>query len=142
MFRDGQLDTEQLRALNTVVGREHLILGLSCWHREGRCWVVIDRWQRFTTMLDAQTLAELSSYCTGSLVHGVDVEGLPLGIEGSLVELLGAESPIPMTYAGIVRSFEDLNLMQQLGRGRVDVTLGSALDIFGGSMSYQVVVAW
>lgn len=143
LFRDGRLDRGRLTALCDAVGRERLVIDLSCRRRGGAYWVVTDRWQRFTTTaLDAQTLAELSGSCAEFLVHGVDVEGLRLGIEGPLVELLGAESPIPVTYAGGVRSREDLDVVQQLGRGRVDVTVGSALDIFGGSMSYDAVVAW
>lgn len=143
LFRDGRLDTGRLRALRDAVGRERLVIDLSCRRREGAYWVVTDRWQRFTSIaLDAHTLAELAGSCAEFLVHGVDVEGLRLGIEDPLVELLGAESPIPVTYAGGVRSFEDLEVVRRLGRGRVDVTIGSALDIFGGSMSYEAVVAW
>lgn len=143
VFRDGQLDPERLRALRSVVGRERLVLDLSCRRRHNAYWVVTDRWQRFTdTPLDPRTLAALAEHCAEFLVHGVDVEGLRLGIEHALVELLGAASPIPVTYAGGVRALEDLELVRQLGRGRVDLTIGSALDIFGGSLSYHAVVQW
>ncbi len=143
IFQDGQLSLDRLRTLRDVVGREQLVLDLSCRRQDGAYWVVTDRWQRFTaTKLDAEVLALLADYCAEFLVHGVDVEGLRLGIEHPLVELLGRASPIPVTYAGGVQSLDDLALIQQLGRGRVDATIGSALDIFGGMLSYHAVVAW
>lgn len=143
VFRDGRLDLERLGTLRDAVGRGRLVLDLSCRRRGDIYWVVTDRWQRFTdTRLDARTLAALAEHCAEFLVHGVDVEGLRLGIEHPLVELLGAASPIPVTYAGGVRALEDLDLVQRLGRGRVDLTIGSALDIFGGALSYQAVVDW
>jgi phosphoribosylformimino-5-aminoimidazole carboxamide ribotide isomerase len=143
VFRDGQLDQQRLEALLAVVGRERLVLDLSCRRRDGLYWIVTDRWQRFTNVaLTSETLHQLAQYCDEFLVHGVDVEGLRLGIEQPLVELLGAESPIPVTYAGGVKHFEDLELVKRLGQNRVDLTIGSALDIFGGSVSYDAVVAW
>lgn len=58
------------------------------------------------------------------------------------MRLLGEHSPIPCTYAGGVRDVEDLELVHRLGLGKVDISVGSALDIFGGSLSYDAVVAW
>lgn len=143
VFADGQLSLERLRELRDAVGRERLVLDLSCRRKDDAYWVVMDRWQRFTdTPLTAQTLAMLADYCAEFLVHGVDVEGLRLGIEASLVTLLGESAPLPVTYAGGVRSLEDLDLVRQLGCGQVDVTIGSALDIFGGVVAYEDVVAW
>ncbi|MCB0115760.1 MAG: phosphoribosylformimino-5-aminoimidazole carboxamide ribotide isomerase [Caldilineaceae bacterium] len=143
VFADGQLSLDRLRELRDAVGRERLVLDLSCRHKDDDYWVVMDRWQRFTdTALTTQSLAMLADYCAEFLVHGVDVEGLRLGIEAPLVTLLGESSPLPVTYAGGVRSLEDLDTVRQLGRGRVDVTIGSALDIFGGSVAYADVVAW
>jgi phosphoribosylformimino-5-aminoimidazole carboxamide ribotide isomerase len=143
IFRDGALDHDRLRQLITTVGRERLVLDLSCRQRAGAYWVVTDRWQRFTTLQIApETLDLLSTRCAEFLVHGVDVEGKRLGIEEPLVELLGYGSPLPVTYAGGATSLADLERVKTLGAGRVDLTIGSALDIFGGDVAYQEVVAW
>lgn len=143
VFADGQLSLARLQELRDAVGRDRLVLDLSCRRKDGVYWVVMDRWQRFTdTPLNAQTLSTLADYCAEFLVHGVDVEGLRLGIEAPLVTLLGESAPLPVTYAGGVRSLEDLDLVRQLGRGQVDVTIGSALDIFGGVVAYEDVVTW
>ena len=143
VFQQGRLDMDRLRALHALVGRERLVLDLSCRRRDSTYWIVTDRWQRFTDLaLTPETLESLAGYCAEFLVHGVDVEGLRLGIERPLVELLGAASPIPVTYAGGAQSLQDLELVKQLGGGRVDLTIGSALDIFGGSLPYDDVIAW
>ena len=105
--------------------------------------VVTDRWQTWTDgVVDAATLAALAGSCSEFLVHGVDVEGLRAGVEDALVELLGRHSPIPVTYAGGVRDMADVERVARLGRGRVDVSVGSALDIFGGSLSFDALVEW
>ncbi len=97
-------------------------------------FVVTDRWQKFTELVvNAETLQKFSSYCAEFLVHAVDVEGLCRGIDSELVEKLGQWSPIPMTYAGGANSLADLELVTKLGQGKVNLTIGSALDIFGGS---------
>ncbi len=143
LFRDGALDQTRLAELVTTVGRTRLVLDLSCRRRDGDYWVVTDRWQRFTELrVDAQTLATLADHCAEFLVHGVDVEGMRLGIETDLVALLGAHSPLPVTYAGGAKALADLELVKDLGQGRVDLTIGSALDIFGGDVPYRDVVAW
>ena len=143
VFHGGALDEQRLAAMVAAVGRERLVLDLSCRQREGVYWVVTDRWQRFTAVaVNEATLASLAKHCAEFLVHGVDVEGLRVGIEADLVSLLGTYSPLPVTYAGGVKAFSDLALVKQLGQGRVDLTIGSALDIFGGDVSYAEVVAW
>lgn len=143
VFRDGDLDWERLRAIQAAVGHERLVLDLSCRFRDGSYWVVTDRWQRFTRVeLTPQTLGALAASCAEFLVHGVDVEGRQLGIDEALVELLGAASPLPVTYAGGASALEDLDRVKRLGRGRVDLTIGSALDIFGGALPYADVIAW
>lgn len=147
VFKDGQVHKERLQSLVNVIGKERLVLDLSCRrqpeHPEGDYYVVTDRWQKFTNYpVNEETLKDLSSYCAEFLVHGVDVEGLQCGILPDLVTLLGQASPIPVTYAGGVRSLEDMELVRRLGNDRVDCTVGSALDIFGGSLSYASVVAW
>jgi len=142
-FNDGRMDMSRLSALVRAVGKSRLVLDLSCRKRDGDYWVVTDRWQKFTTLrVTPETLGELAGHCDEFLVHGVDVEGLQAGIETGLVSLLGAASPIPVTYAGGARSLSDLDRVESLGRGRVDLTIGSALDIFGGKVAYADVVAW
>lgn len=143
VFREGRVDHDRLQALVATVGKERLVLDLSCRQREGAYWVVTDRWQRFTeTVITADTLAWLADHCAEFLVHAVDVEGKRLGIDATVVEMLGAWSPIPVTYAGGVRSLADLELIRTVGQERVDATIGSALDIFGGDLPYQDVLAW
>lgn len=134
VFRDGRLDTERLAQLVRVVGRERLVLDLSCRVRDGDYHVVTDRWQKFTDLrVTAETLASLAGSCAEFLVHAVDVEGLCRGIDAGLVRRLAAGSPLPVTYAGGASSLRDLEEVTRLGAGRVDLTIGSALDLFGGS---------
>ncbi|MDE3000352.1 MAG: phosphoribosylformimino-5-aminoimidazole carboxamide ribotide isomerase [Gemmatimonadota bacterium] len=143
VFRDGRIDTDRLDRMVRTVGRNRLVLDLSCRRRGDAYLVVTDLWQRFTGVrVDGPTLNRLSEFCDGFLVHGVDAEGKRQGIEDSLVELLGAESPIDVTYAGGARGLEDLDRVEELGQGRVGLTIGSALDIFGGDVPYEEVVAW
>ena len=126
------------------MGKQRLVLDLSCRRRGEEYWVVTDRWQTFTDVaVDRATLERLAESCTEFLVHAVDVEGLCRGIDAELVEKLAAWSPIPSTYAGGANSLADLELVTELGHGRVDLTIGSALDIFGGSgVRYEEVVAF
>ncbi|KAF5473569.1 hypothetical protein F2P56_010171 [Juglans regia] len=143
VFNDGQMDHERLKDLAHVVGKQRLVLDLSCRMKEGKYAIVTDRWQKFTDVyLDEKILEFLARYADEFLVHGVDVEGKRLGIDEKLVTLLGKYSPIPVTYAGGVREMADLETIKVAGVGRVDVTVGSALDIFGGTLAYKDVVAW
>lgn len=143
VFREGQVDEERLKQLVASVGRDRLVLDLSCRKRGADFWVVTDRWQRFTEVaISQETLTRLAEYCDEFLVHGVDVEGKRAGIESALVQMLGDSSPIPVTYAGGAESLADLDRVKALGGGRVDLTIGSALDIFGGGVPYRDVVAW
>jgi len=144
IFRDGRLDRARLAELVASVGKEHLVLDLSCRKRGDEYVVMMDRWQTYTDLLvNAETLRDLSKSCAEFLVHAVDVEGLCRGIDGELVEKLAEWSPIPVTYAGGASSLADLEETTRLGKGRVDLTIGSALDIFGGSgVKYTDVVAF
>ena len=148
VFRNGVIDYDRLTKLVTITGKERLILDLSCRRRPennggGPYYVVTDKWQKFTNVeVSEANLQHLSQYCDEFLVHGVDVEGKQCGILEDLVTILGTSSPIPVTYAGGVRSIQDLELVKRLGYGKVDCTVGSALDIFGGSLSYRDVVEW
>ncbi|KAK4834291.1 hypothetical protein QYF36_020339 [Acer negundo] len=143
VFNNGQMDLERLKALVRVVGKQRLVLDLSCRKKDGKYAIVTDRWQKFSDVfLDERVLDFLASYADEFLVHGVDVEGKKLGIDEELVTLLGMHSPIPVTYAGGVTTMADLEKIKVAGMGRVDVTVGSALDIFGGNLPYKDVLAW
>ncbi len=144
LFRDGRIDRGRLADLVDTIGADRLVIDLSCRRRGGDFVVVIDRWQTFTdVVVSAATLAELSASCAEFLVHGVDVEGLAAGIDIDLVTLLADASPRPCTYAGGARSLADLELVDTLGAGRIDLTIGSALDLFGGQgVAYAGAVAY
>lgn len=143
VFNNGQMDLERLKDLVHLVGKQRLVLDLSCRKKEGKYAIVTDRWQKFSDVcLDQEILDFLASYSDEFLVHGVDVEGKKLGIDEELVALLGKYSPIPVTYAGGVTVMADLERIKVAGSGRVDVTVGSALDIFGGNLAYRDVVNW
>ena len=134
VFREGRVDWTRLDELVKTIGRDKLVLDLSCRKRGENYFVVTDRWQNFTELVvNAETLKKFSAACAEFLIHAVDVEGLCRGIDGGLVEKLGQWSPIPMTYAGGANSLADLETVTRLGGGKVDLTIGSALDIFGGS---------
>lgn len=138
-FSEAKLDA----ILDAVGGPSKLVLDLSCRRRDGDYYVVTDRWQTFTSLkVDGPTLARLGTKCAEFLVHGVDVEGTRLGIDDDLVALLGAASPVPVTYAGGARGLADLDRVRDLGNGKVDLTIGSALDIFGGDAKYADVLKW
>jgi phosphoribosylformimino-5-aminoimidazole carboxamide ribotide isomerase len=125
---------DRLAELTDAVGPENLVLDLSCRWRDGAYWVVTDRWQTFTSMrVDDETIHWLAGSCAEFLVHGVDVEGRAEGIDLQLVTLLAESSVIPCTYAGGARSLDDLRLVHDASQGQVDLTIGSALDIFGGT---------
>ncbi len=143
IFRNGQLDADRLGLLVSKTGKERLVLDLSCRKRNGQYFIVTDRWQTFTkTVVDEESLRQLSASCCEFLVHGVDVEGKQQGMDEELIQLLATHSPIPCVYAGGVRSFDDLARLDGVGQGRIDVTIGSALDLFGGSMPYRDVVEY
>ena len=144
LFPEGRLAEGRLDELLATVGRERLVIDLSCRRRGDDYVVVTDRWQTFTdVVVDDATVAELSDRCAELLVHGVDVEGLSQGIDAELVERLGSMVTVPTTYAGGARTLDDLDLVERLGRGRLDLTIGSALDLFGGhGVRYADAVAW
>jgi phosphoribosylformimino-5-aminoimidazole carboxamide ribotide isomerase len=149
VFANGQIHMERLRNLVTICGgKDRVVLDLSCRRKpgegpDGDYYVVTNKWQSFTDYkVTPENLQELANYCDEFLVHGVDVEGKQCGILEDLVVLLGEHSPIPATYAGGVRSLEDMELVRRLGKNKVDATVGSALDCFGGQLKYDDVVAW
>lgn len=140
VFRDGMIDMARLRRLSEKIGSKRLVLDLSCRKKGENYYVVTDRWQRFTkTAVTPQTLRDLSCYCAEFLIHAVDVEGCVNGIEADLIPILSACGDIPVTYAGGIASMDDIRLLERLGGGRIDFTVGSALDLFGGKLSYQML---
>lgn len=141
VFKDGEIQMERLKKMLKVVGKEHLVLDLSCRKKDGKYYIVTDRWQKFTNVeVTIETLDRLSSYCDEFLIHAVDVEGKASGVEEELAALLGMWSKIPVTYAGGVGSYDDLDKIKRLGKNHVDVTIGSALDLFGGKMKFEEVL--
>jgi phosphoribosylformimino-5-aminoimidazole carboxamide ribotide isomerase len=144
VFRDGQINHENLQKLVRLVGKEHLVLDLSCRKKGDDYYIVTDRWQKFTDVLVCPAVIEtFAQLCDEFLVHAADVEGQCRGIETDLVEKLSNWSPIPTTYAGGVKDIADMELIQKLGNNKLHATVGSALDIFGGtSMTYEEVVAF
>ncbi|HVU07539.1 MAG TPA: phosphoribosylformimino-5-aminoimidazole carboxamide ribotide isomerase [Verrucomicrobiae bacterium] len=153
VFREGKVDWTRLDELLKIVGKDKLVIDLSCRRKpltrpsatlsppnrerdgvRGAYFVVTDRWQKFTEIeVNTETLRKFSGYCAEFLVHAVDVEGLCRGIDRELVEKLGKWTPIPTTYAAGANSLADLETVTELGQGKVDLTIGSALDIFGGN---------
>lgn len=144
VFRDGQVDWARIAELVKLIGKERLVLDLSCRVRDGQYFVVTDRWQKFTDVtLSATTLEKFAASGAEFLIHAVDVEGLCRGIDGELVAKLGQWSPLPVTYAGGANSLADLETVTRLGQGKVHLTIGSALDIFGGTgVRYADAVAF
>lgn len=142
VFQDGQVNFENLEKLKKTVGKEHLVLDLSCRKKEDQYWIVTNRWQNFTQVaLTAENIDLFKKYASEFLIHAVDVEGKAQGIEEQVVSILEKEmKDLSVTYAGGVRSMEDLKTLYRLGRGKIDVTVGSALDIFGGTLVFEDVV--
>ena len=144
LFANGQLCFDRLEAIKAVTGTERLVLDLSCRRTQQGWNIATNRWQTVTdTRVDAETLYKLSKHCAEFLIHAADVEGLQAGIDEDLVRFLGQYSPIPVTYAGGARSLEDLELVDTLSNGHVDLTIGSALDIFGGQgITLDACINW
>lgn len=143
VFQGGIIHYGNLEKLRKVTGREHLVLDLSCRRRGEDYYIVTDRWQKFTEeKLTEALLEKLSGYADEFLVHGVDVEGKAGGIETELVKLLGSWGKIPITYAGGVAGFSDLEQLKLLGNNRLHVTIGSALELFGGNMPLNQVLTF
>jgi phosphoribosylformimino-5-aminoimidazole carboxamide ribotide isomerase len=143
VFRNGDIDYRNLERLVSEIGKDRLVLDLSCREKDGAYFVVTDKWQKYTDFeLNGPNLLEMAGYCAEFLIHAVAVEGLRRGVDLGLVEKLGRWVTIPTTYAGGARTLSDLESVKQLGGGKLDLTIGSALDIFGGDLSYLEVVKW
>lgn len=146
VFQNGIVDLDRLKKLHQVTaseGRSRLVLDLSCRKKDGEYYIVTNRWQTFTNVkVTTETLDELAIYCDEFLIHAVDVEGKASGIEKELVKQLGEWNKLPITYAGGVGSFDDLKDLRELGQSRLDVTIGSALNLFGGDMEFDQVLKY
>ena len=145
VFREGQIDRERLDRMVQAVGREHLVLDFSCRKKRDSTnpdyYIVTDRWSRYTdTVMNVELLKDSEQYASEYLIHAVDVEGKASGIEKDIAKILGSYRGVQVTYAGGVHSFDDLMHLAELGHGRVNVTVGSALDLFGGVMRFAEVL--
>ena len=141
VFKNGQVSYENLEKLVKAVGKENLVLDLSCRKKEGQYYIVTDRWQKYTdVVLTEESLEYFSKFCSEFLVHAVDVEGKTAGIENQVAALLGNWGQMPITYAGGIHSYEDLETLKVLGKDKVDFTIGSALDLFGGKLAFDKIL--
>lgn len=143
VFQNGVIRYDRLKEMRMAVGRERLVLDLSCRRKGEKFHIVTNRWQTFTEVeLNKETLERLSSYCNEFLIHAVDVEGKAQGIECEVATLLGEYDGVATTYAGGVASMKDLELLKKLGNNKVDVTIGSALDLFGGKIKFEEIISY
>lgn len=141
VFRNGQICFPNLERLVKTVGKEHIVLDVSCRKKDGSYYIVTDRWQTFTeVVLTKEILCSLSAYCDEFLIHGVDAEGRSSGVEQGLLQILSGFEEVPVTYAGGIAAIEDVKNLRALGKGKIDFTIGSALDLFGGDIPYQTVI--
>ncbi|MDO4647504.1 MAG: phosphoribosylformimino-5-aminoimidazole carboxamide ribotide isomerase [Eubacteriales bacterium] len=141
VFKNGSISWENLDRMVEAAGKEHLVLDLSCRKRDGEYYIVTDRWQKFTEeKVTRELLSTLAGYCDEFLVHAVDVEGKASGVEKELAALLAESREVPITYAGGVGSMADLEDLRTAGKGILDVTIGSALDIFGGTLEFDRIL--
>lgn len=141
---DGRFSESRLDALVRAAGRERLVIDLSCKATAGGWTVAMNRWQTLTDLeVTPATLRHLAGSCAEFLIHAVDVEGKCEGMDEALVQFLAEYSPVPATYAGGIRHLDDLRRLDELSAGRLDGTIGSALDLFGGSGArYEDCVAF
>lgn len=143
VFRDGKIDFERLIEIENEVGANRLVLDISCKKEDQDYVVVTDRWQKKTReIISMELLDKLSDFCDEFLIHAVDVEGKAEGVDKDLIALLGRWGKKPITYAGGIHDFHDLRMIKELGKGKVHATIGSALDLFGGSMKFDEVVSY
>lgn len=141
VFAGGEIRFDRLGCLCRLVGKDHVVLDLSCQKKDGAYYIVTDRWQNFTShVLDEAFMEKMAAYCDEFLVHGVNVEGTSGGIDQELVHILARHTDIPVTYAGGIGSYADLDLLQNISGGRMNYTVGSALDLFGGVLEFDKIV--
>ncbi|WP_299118224.1 phosphoribosylformimino-5-aminoimidazole carboxamide ribotide isomerase [uncultured Eubacterium sp.] len=140
VFKDGKINYDNLNRLKETVGKDRIVLDLSCRKKDGHYYIVTDRWQKFTEeCINEKQLDELSKYCDEFLIHGVDAEGKSGGMEKELVEILAKWNKIPITYAGGISSIKQIEEFKRISGGKMDFTIGSALDLFGGKLPYNEI---
>ena len=143
VFSEGIIQISNLKKLAKTIGKQRIVLDLSCKKTPDGYLIVTDRWQNITKhQITFTLLEELSSYADEFLIHAVDVEGKLSGIETDLVSFLSEWGKLPITYAGGIASLEDLNKLRQYGKNKLNATIGSALDIFGGKLPYNEVIRY
>lgn len=141
VFKNGVFNEENLKKMLKAVGKDHLVLDLSCRKRDGKYFIVTDRWQKFTKVeLSKKTIDALSKSCDEFLIHAVDVEGKASGVETELCQMMGDFCENPSTYAGGISSLSDVEIIKNTGRGKIDFTVGSALDLFGGKIPFESLI--
>ena len=141
VFKDGEILFDNLRALRYAVGVEHIVLDLSARALNGDYYVVTDRWQKFTNVRVTPSVFEhLSEFCDEFLVHGVDVEGKKHGSDHSLIKILGdatVTTKKTITYAGGISNYDDIEKIASVSNSSLNFSVGSALDLYGGTLSYK-----
>lgn len=140
IFSGGDINFEHLKKISEAVGKEHIVLDISCKKNSlGHYVVMTDRWQNFTQYeINNENLETLSRYCDEFLIHAVQVEGKRAGIDEELAGLLsGIRVDIPFTYAGGISNVKDIEKIFRISKGKMDITIGSALDIYGGNLPYK-----
>ncbi|MBP3337832.1 MAG: phosphoribosylformimino-5-aminoimidazole carboxamide ribotide isomerase [Lachnospiraceae bacterium] len=143
VFKDGAIAYDKLEKISKLVGKDHLVLDISCRKKDGKYYVVTDRWQNFTDVeVNAELFYKLAEFCDEFLIHAVDVEGKAKGIEVDVAKILGELDNITVTYAGGIGSLEDLEDLKNMANGKVDFTVGSALDIFGGVLDFERIASY
>jgi len=141
IFKDGIFSIDNLKSIKEKVGRDKLVIDLSCRKKNNSYYVVTERWQNFTEFtISKENIKSLEDYCSEFLVHAVDVEGMKEGVDSELIGILADSVSIPVTYAGGVKDYSDITEVYKAGNGRIDLTIGSALDIFGGAMQFNDVI--
>jgi phosphoribosylformimino-5-aminoimidazole carboxamide ribotide isomerase len=140
VFRNGHIDREHLKELRETVGKDRLVLDLSCRKKDDAYYIVTDRWQKFTDhKLDKEIFDDLADDCDEFLVHAVDVEGKKSGIDKEVLSIL-SRVPYTVTYAGGISTIEDIEVIKSVGGEHVDFTVGSALELFGGKLKLTEVM--
>ena len=141
VFKNGEIHYENLMKLVQAVSKEHIVLDLSCRKKDGKYYIVTDRWQKFTNVeVNYDTLEQLSGYCSEFLIHAVDVEGMKQGIDKELIAYLGKWDKLPITYAGGIHTYEDIQTIKTLTNNKMHITVGSALDLFGGGLKFEEII--
>ncbi len=143
VFDNGEINLPNLKSLVKSIGKDKLVLDMSCRKKNGDYYIVTNLWEKFTNViLDQKSLQDISKYCDEIIVHGVDSEGRKQGLESDLVRILAQHTPIKTVYAGGISSIADLTMIKALGNEKIDPCIGTALSIYGGNLSYYEVLEW